>query len=72
MKTKRLFIFLLIIILLALLSIHYPNFTGEAIKEDNYEKEKCFVERVIDGDTMVCGNQTIRLLGINTKSIQSS
>jgi len=67
MKTKRLLIFLFIIILLVLLSIYYPKFTGEAVSDNQeYEKENCFVNRVIDGDTLICGNQTIRLLGINT------
>jgi endonuclease YncB( thermonuclease family) len=66
MKIKKLFIFLLIIILLGILSVYYPKLTGEFVKEEEYGKEECFVERVIDGDTMVCDNQTIRLLGINT------
>jgi hypothetical protein len=35
------------------------------IKGD-YEKEEGVVVRVIDGDTLVMGNLTIRLLGINT------
>jgi len=68
MKIKRLLIFLVIIVILALFSVYYPKLTGKAVNDDNqnYEKENCFVERVIDGDTIVCGNQTIRLLGINT------
>ena len=67
MKLKRLLVFLLIIILLGFLAYYYPKFTGESISNNQeYEKENCFVNRVIDGDTLVCSNQTIRLLGINT------
>ena len=69
MKIKRILVFLIIIIFLGFLAYYYPKLTGEAISNSNhqeYEKEKCFVSRVIDGDTLVCGNQTIRLLGINT------
>jgi endonuclease YncB( thermonuclease family) len=63
---KRVIIFFMIIILLGLLSIYYPKLTGEEDwKGKQYEKEKCFVNRVIDGDTLVCDNETIRLLGIN-------
>ena len=64
---KRVLIFLFIVILLGLLSVYYPYLTGEVVKNNqNYEKEKCFVNRVIDGDTLVCDNETIRLLGIDT------
>jgi len=64
---KRVLIFLVIVILLGVLSVYYPYLTGEAVFDSgNYEKEKCFVERVIDGDTLVCDNETIRLLGIDT------
>ncbi len=67
MVLKRLLIFLGIILFLALLSVYYPYLTGEAVFDSVvYEKEKCFVNRVIDGDTLVCDNKTIRLLGIDT------
>jgi len=71
MNLKRLVAFILVIILLALLSIYYPRLTGKSISDSkNYEREKVFVERVIDGDTIVyrIGNisQHCRLLGINT------
>src|SRR4030042_3550128 len=65
MKLKRIFIFILVILLLSIIAVYYPKLTGKVVKEE-YEKEKCFVNRVIDGDTLVCGNKTIRLLGINT------
>jgi len=66
MELKRLLVFILIIILLGLLSIFYPKLTREVVKEEEYQKQTCFVNRVIDGDTIVCDGQTIRLLGINT------
>ena len=63
---KRVLIFLIIIILLGALSVFYPYLTGEKqINPVEYEKERCFVNRIIDGDTLVCNNETIRLLGIN-------
>jgi len=64
---KRALVFILVIAFLVLLSIYYPKFTGEAVIDNNkYQREKCFVGRVIDGDTIVCNNQSTRLLGINT------
>lgn len=68
MKAKGILIFLLIILFLGLLSIYYPKLTGEAVINNDveYQKEVCFAERIIDGDTLICDNQTIRLLGINT------
>ena len=62
---KRVIFFLGIIILLSLLSIFYPYITGEKQINQEYEKETCFVNRIIDGDTLVCDNETIRLLGID-------
>ncbi len=63
---KRVLIFIGIILGLSLLSIFYPYLTGEkSINPIDYEKETCFVNRVIDGDTLVCDNETIRLLGID-------
>lgn len=67
MKIKRILVFLILLVLLGILSVYYPKLTGEAVSNNQeYEKESCFAERVIDGDTIVCDNQTIRLLGINT------
>jgi micrococcal nuclease len=70
--TKRLFIFLIIIVALALLSIFWPQLTGKSISNSNqdYQKEPAIVTRVVDGDTIhvkINGEEeTIRLLGINT------
>lgn len=68
MKTKRLLVFFLVIFILAVLSIYYPKLTGKSISDSDieYEKETVFVSRVIDGDTIICNNQSTRLLGINT------
>lgn len=70
MVLKRLLIFLGIVLFLALLSVYYPYLTGEAVFDSVvYEREKCFVNRIIDGDTLVCDNETIRLLGIDNKEV---
>jgi len=68
METKRILVFIIIIILLGFLAYFYPKLTGESVINNNieYQKEECFVNRIIDGDTIVCNNRTIRLLGINT------
>ena len=66
---KRVIIFFSVVILLGVLSVVYPYLTGEEewnIGDADYEKESCFVNRIIDGDTLVCDNETIRLLGIDT------
>jgi micrococcal nuclease len=63
MQKKRFLIFCLIIFLLAILSIYYPEKTGKTIEE--YEKEPAFAIRIIDGDTIETDKGTIRLLGIN-------
>jgi hypothetical protein len=67
MRFKRILIFLSIIILLGTLSVFYPYLTGEkSIKPVEYERETIFVERVIDGDTLVDQTGTVyRLLGID-------
>ena len=64
MNKKKLLVFVLIIVFLSLFSVYYPVLSGKIIK--NFDKETCFVDRVIDGDTLVCDNETIRLLGIDT------
>jgi len=69
---KRVLVFFMVIILLGVLSVYYPKIIGEEewnIKGKEYEKETCFVNRVIDGDTLVCNNETIRLLGIDNKEV---
>jgi len=66
---KRVILFLGIVIGLGVLSIFYPYLVGEEewnAKNKVYEKQNCFVNRVIDGDTLVCDNESIRLLGIDT------
>lgn len=72
MKIKRFLIFLLVIIFLSVLAVYYPHLTGNSISNSNqeYEKESCSVNRVIDGDTLICDNKTIRLLGINTTMLE--
>ncbi|MFA5174532.1 MAG: thermonuclease family protein [Candidatus Pacearchaeota archaeon] len=68
MRAKRIIIFFLVLILLYVFSLYYPVLTGKAVNENNriYEKERCFVEKIVDGDTIICDNESIRLLGINT------
>lgn len=76
MKLKRLFIFVVIIILLGLLAYYYPyiqsTVSGKAISSNSqdYQKEPAFVTRVVDGDTIEVrlenNLQKVRLLGINT------
>jgi len=64
---KRLFVFIFIIILLGLLSVYYPQITGEVVDVGDYEKEVVFVDEVIDGDTIELENgERVRLLGVNT------
>ncbi len=68
MKLKRLFIFLLIILALAIFSYFYPALTGNITnnqQQTTYQKEPAFVTKVIDGDTIETDLGTIRLLGIN-------
>ena len=64
---RRGLVFIGIILALSLLSIYYPYLTGEKSINQQYEKEVVFVERVIDGDTLVDSNGNVyRLLGIDT------
>ncbi|MDD5012546.1 MAG: thermonuclease family protein [Candidatus Nanoarchaeia archaeon] len=65
MKRKREIILLGILILLMFV-INY-SFVDNAVVEFLDDYETTIVERVIDGDTIVVGNDThVRLLGINT------
>jgi endonuclease YncB( thermonuclease family) len=70
MKSKRLFIFFLVIILISIFSVIYPKLTGHVIKSEEYTKEEAILLRVIDGDTIevLLNNEktSIRMLGINT------
>ena len=65
MNSKKKEIFLLVVLILILLAINY-SFLDRTLKNFLIEKEVVFVERVIDGDTIVSGNSSIRLLGINS------
>lgn len=71
MNSKRVVAFVVVILVLAIFSILYPNTTGKAVSQE-YAKEKAILLRVVDGDTIevtgpILGNNThIRLLGINT------
>jgi endonuclease YncB( thermonuclease family) len=70
---KRLFVFFLILLILALLSFYWPNLTGESVVNDNeeYKMEPAVVTKIVDGDTIHVkiengSEEIIRLLGINT------
>ncbi len=56
---------LLIGLILLLLVINYP-FLNKMTQDFLTDYETGIVERVIDGDTIVVGNESIRLLGINS------
>lgn len=59
--------FLLVIIILGLIAYYYPYITGKIVNNKvSYEREKAFVLRVVDGDTIETNVGTVRLLGINT------
>jgi micrococcal nuclease len=59
---KRKQIILLVLLIFLLFIINYP-FLDSAVEDFLSEKE--IVTRVIDGDTVVINNESIRLLGIN-------
>ena len=64
MEKSKIKIIIFIVVLL-LFIISYPK--ADNIIENFFEnKDYVRITRVIDGDTAVAGNQTIRLLGINT------
>lgn len=67
MKEKRKYSYLLTLLLIAFVLVNY-TFIDSYLNKNFVEKEKetVFVSRVIDGDTIVVGNESIRLLGINT------
>ena len=75
MKLKRILIFFLVILLLSIISIYYPELTGNITNtQDNYyQKETAILTRVVDGDTihvLVNGEDwTIRMLGINNLKV---
>jgi len=57
--------FFLIILILVLIAVNY-SFFDEKIENLLINYETGFVERVIDGDTIVINGSSYRLLGINT------
>jgi len=63
--TKKNYIFLLISLIILLFIINYP-FLDSTLTNLLDEKETIIIERVIDGDTVVVNNKSIRLLGINS------
>jgi len=76
MAKKSILFFLLIILILAIISIYYPqlqNLTGNVVKSDYYDQETALLTRVVDGDTIeakVNGELwKIRLLGINNMKV---
>jgi len=65
-KEKRKDVTLLVFLILILLVINYP-FLDQTIGNFLFDYETAFVERVIDGDTVVIDSgESVRLLGINT------
>jgi len=62
---KRKDLYLLIFLVVLLFIINY-SFFDEKIKDFLIDKDSGFVERVIDGDTIVSNATSIRLLGINS------
>lgn len=64
MKTKRVLLFLTVMILLIDLAYFYPYLTGEVVR---YEIEPALATKILDGDTIEINNQTrVRLLCINS------
>lgn len=65
MTIKRKEIILLIFLILLIFTINY-SYIDEKLEDFLLDYEIVVVERVIDGDTFVSGNNSIRLLGINS------
>ena len=67
MRAKKRDAITLIFLVILFLVINYSFLDKKAESFlKGYKTEIVFVNRVIDGDTIVAGNQSIRLLGINT------
>jgi len=65
MNKRTSYFTLLLVLLFILIAINYKSLNGFAEKTFiNYEEG--VVERVVDGDTLIINNQSVRLLGINT------
>lgn len=65
MKIKTKQAILLIFLILLIFTINY-SYIDEKLEDFLLDYEIVIVERVIDGDTFVSGNNSIRLLGINS------
>jgi micrococcal nuclease len=64
-KRKRNEKILLILLILALFAVNY-TFLDQSVQNFMIDRETFFVERIVDGDTIVANGENIRLLGINT------
>ncbi len=62
---KKKQVFLLVSLIILLFVINY-SFLDSALINFLNEEESVIVERVIDGDTVIVGNKSTRLLGINS------
>ena len=65
MNSKLKQVFLLVLLVVFLIIINY-NFLDSSLENFFEESEFGFVERVIDGDTVVINSSSIRLLGVNS------
>jgi len=61
-KKEKYFLIVLVVILIA---VNY-SFLNNFLVENFSGKEVVFVERVVDGDTVIVNGSSVRLLGINT------
>ncbi len=57
--------YILIVLSLLFFTFNY-SFLDSLVVDFLTDSESIYVERIIDGDTIVAGNQNIRLLGMNT------
>jgi micrococcal nuclease len=62
---KKTQIIILIVLILLLIGINYP-FLDSSLENFLMDYETGIVKRVIDGDTIIVNNESVRLLGINT------
>lgn len=64
-KKRKIESFLLLFLIFILFAVDYP-FLDKAAENFLSEPESVYVSRVIDGDTIIGNNESVRLLGINT------
>ena len=64
-RQVKLFVYLLLILLLILITLNYSRIDSFVTKTFDDTKSG-IVTRVIDGDTIVVNNESVRMLGINT------